>query len=345
MTDTSIAPATDDSSIANRLEETMFGTDESEIEEGDITESNDDELEIENADDGEGEEEESNDEDEEPDSLAAYLGLDEDQISEDEDGNVLVATKVNGETVLLPWKDVVVGYQMQSSLTQNQQKLADDRKEFDQMREQRSSEINANLQASMYVLDNMEKDLLKEYNSVNWDTLRSQNPAEYTALRQDYSDKAREIEETKTKAGEAAKQFMEKQQVDFAQTQQAYAVKEKAELLIHIPEFTDATKFSEAMTSAKKFASEVYGISDDELNEILDNRLVRMILDAQKFHKGKTQLKAKSGKKLPKFNKPGARRSRQSSSVKIAKANKAALRKSGSTRDVANAILDRMQRI
>ena len=43
----------------------------------------------------------------------------------------------------------------------------------------------------------LEDQLVGEYNGVDWESLRSADPAEYTALRQDFSDRAKDLQHKK----------------------------------------------------------------------------------------------------------------------------------------------------
>ena len=233
---------------------------------------------------------------------------------------------------------------MQSSLTQNQMKLVDERKAFDTERTTVLEEMQQNLQSSKFMSEHMEKELLDEYNQVNWADLRVANPAEYTALRQDYADRAKRIERVKEEAGANVKKFQEKAAFEFNAKQQEHIAQERTKLVNRRPELADQKVYDEVMESSRKFLVDTYGISEEEISQIFDHRLVSMILDARSFHKGKTEVQKKTkNKKIPKFQKPGARRSKSLEKARAAKASKASVRASGgSTESIANSIKDRM---
>ena len=324
------------------LEDGELGDEENDDDIGELGEDQNLDDDQDSDDDEPGDEGDDDEEEGEP-TLAKYLGVDESQISVDENGAVFIATNTDGEIKQLPLSDVISGYQMQSSLTQNQMKLVDDRKTFDADRTRVLEETQQNLQTSLFMSEHMEKELLNEYNQIDWNDLRSRDPAEYTALRQDYADKAKGIEGLKQKAGEAIKEFQFKADEEFNANQHTHIAEERTRLLNRRPDLADQKVYDTKMELARKFLTDTYGITEEEISQIFDHRLVSMVLDAQDFHKGKAQVKAKTkGRKIPKFQKPGARRDKGTKAARAAKATKKALKESGSSAAVAAAIVDRM---
>ena len=78
------------------------------------------------------------------------------------------------------------------------------------------------------------------------------------------------------------------------------------------------------------------------MDTILDHRLIEIIKDAKKFRQGAEEVKQKRVKPVPKFNKPGAARTKDMSKARAAKAKRDKLRQTHSTQDLAAVLLDRM---
>ena len=351
----------EDASITNRLENILGGgTDDIEDAEiikdtpvrrarSKVQDEPDDDLEIEDDldddldDDDELDIEDDDDEITDPETVAEYLGVEENQVITNDDGSISIATNVDGKIEHVTMTEIIKGYQIDKYNSQKGQKLHDEREVFDTERQKALADINTNIEASMYVLQEVEKQLVGEYNAINWDALRSEKPTEFNTLRADFSDKARRLDSMKTTAMTNAKKAMDDNSSQANEELVKEAGKQKELLLTHLPKLADTTVYAKTMTAAKKFMLDTYGVSEKEADKITDSRLIRLILDAQQFHKGKTEVKKKEGgKKLPKFMKPGARRSRASAAEKNTNQKRSRLRKTGSTKDAANVLLDRM---
>ena len=304
-------------------------SDEDDDEEGEIQEEDDEDI--------------SDEEGKEPETVAEYLGLNENQVLENEDGTVSIVTNVDGTIKNLTLTDVIKGYQVDQFNSRKGEKLKAERDSFETERSTAMETINTNIEASMLVLQQVEQQLVNEYDSINWANLRTEKPEEFNTLRADYADKARQLTTMKDQAMFEAKKAMESNAKDALEVQKTDAVKQHNLLLEAIPALVDTAVYKTRMSDAKKFMLDTYGVTEKEANQITDSRLIRLIFDAQQFHKGKKQVKKQEGgKKLPKFMKPGQRRSKTTEAVKSSKRKQNQLRKTGSTTDAANLLLDRM---
>jgi len=335
-----VPPVASDSEIADRLEEKMFGTTTEEIEDAEIIA--DDKLELEMEEEGKKVDDEVEDEDE--DNLASYLGISDDQVVENEDGTISILTKIDGKSESLPLSKILEGYQYDKHNTQTSMKLSADRKEFETLRTTAATEIQKNIQSSMFVSESLEQDLLAEYNAINWDMPRQSDATQFNELKAEFSERATKVNALKEKASAAGKQWMEQNDARQAEDQKANIAEQRELMIQAYPEFIVPEKYEAAMTSAIKFMEETYGVTQEDVDQITDSRLVRIILDAEKFHKGKTELaKGKGEKQLPKFSKPGRRKAGVGTTkARAAKALKAAAKATGSSKDIANLLESRM---
>lgn len=348
----------EEASITSRLEEVLGGKSSDDDENDEVSEdaSRRKPITDNSQDDQDQDASDSNDEDKgqdksdegdkgessDPETVAEYLGLSANQVIENEDGTISIATNVNGAIQNLPLSEVIKGYQIDAFNSQKGMKLGEERVAFEKERTEAMNTINTNIEASMIVLNQMEQDLIRRYDSENWDILKAK-PEEFNMKRAEYSDQARNLDKMKSSAMSSAKKLMEDNAKVASDQQLKDASKQRTLLLESMPELADTAVYETTMTSAKDFMLKTYGVTEKEANQITDSRLIRLIFDAQKFHSGKKQLaKKEGGKKLPKFMKTGSRRSSGAAATKDANKKRATLRKTGSTRDAANLLIDRM---
>ncbi len=162
-----------------------------------------------------------------------------------------------------------------------------------------------------------------QYESTNWQELRSQNPAEYAALMADFNQRY----------------TVAKQQEQAAQQQNDELLKqrkmiEQNRLLEAVPELKDdetRVKFASLVnkTGAK------YGFSASEIDQIDDHRLIRMMIDLSNGNAAKetaSQKKVKTTQKLQRPTKP------RSPSQKAALKRLTDKARQGDNRDKARAI-------
>lgn len=127
-----------------------------------------------------------------------------------------------------------------------------------------------------------------QYNAVNWDAIRQQNPAEWSARQQEFQQAFTVAKEQET----LATQTVETQQQQARQFQQD-------RLFEAIPELKDETVREESAARVKKFARK-FGYTDRDIAGIEDFRLMKMLIEMSKYDGAKKEAKAKIEKKPPK---------------------------------------------
>ena len=132
-----------------------------------------------------------------------------------------------------------------------------------------------------------------QYNNTNWDELRVQNVAEWTARQQEFQmafSAAKQEEQLATQTVETQAQ----QARQFAQDR----------LFEAMPELKDETARQEAGIRVQKFASR-YGFTARDIANIDNPNLMRLLIDVSKLDVAKEQAKQKMRDKTPKTAKPG----------------------------------------
>jgi len=173
--------------------------------------------------------------------------------------------------------------------------------------------------------------VMPEFQNVNWDTLATENPAEYVKL----SAKAQKAQQAIT--------FIQQQQAEQQRKAYGEAAQQSKKMLsdpiVGIPNWGD-----ELYTTLIQDASKQYGFTPDEVAQVVDWRMIKVLHDAHQYSKVRA---ANAGvqKKIsvvPKVMKPGAQGDASDGQAQDAKL-RAQLKKSGSVHD-ATALYESRQK-
>ena len=338
-----------DGDAVPNAEETLFdllGSDpdfqeEEEAEDADELES-DESDEDEDGETGDGEDdddEESSHEEEEDDDEDGDPEEDEDdEDGEDDDEDQeddLHEVKVQGETSKVTLEELKAGYSRTEDYTRKRQadsaEQATAMAEIGKVRDEYGSHLEQ-LQAVMESMTPAEPD---------WDAIRKESPGEYAAQKQDHADRLQAIEKVASERVRVAED--KRKESDAAKA--VYLTGEMEKLVEAIDTWkNDAVRATE-IAELRDFAIEAYGFTGEDLDNVVDHRLLLLLREnfqsRAKATKGKKEIrkKSKGAKKL----KPGGGRNRRVKGRTAArKANKAArerLAHSGSVQDAAETIL------
>ena len=280
---------------------------------------------------------------EEQATLAAHLGLEDDQLIEGEDG-IYVNAKINGQVEKVKFNDLIKGYQTDKAVTQKSQALAEQRRAFEEQAQAYQAEYTGKLQRADEALQVIEENLAGEFNGIDWETLRREDPAEWAAKRQEMAQKYRQTKNTREKFKQEQQKVFQQQQAQQAQQTQLVMQQEAEKLLAKNPTWQDPEVRAQELSEIRGFLTESYGFADDDLQNVSDSRLVSLIQDAYKYRKLKTTAEPKQAKKVPKYIKPGKSKSSaaKTAAEKQAKQQRSSLKKSGSISDAAAILLNRM---
>lgn len=280
------------------------------------------------------------------DSLAKYLGLDEDKISYAEDGSVVFNAVVDGEIKPVKIADLVKSYQLEGHVTTKSMKLEADRREFESQRDVAYTKLAEKLESANGLISFAEKSLLQEFEGIDWQTLRINDPAEWTALRQHYAERANAISHAKAQINNGKLGLTDEQKREEEAKRMEFTQKEINKMVIDNPSWADQEVMAKDVGEIGSFMTKTYGISPEEIASALDARVMRMMRDAHAYHTGKKGLKEKQvPKNIPKFRKPGSQNINHNDMQKArdAKAVKSDIRKSkGNVDSIAKALINRM---
>lgn len=222
--------------------------------------------------------------------------------------------KVNGEELKVTREELTKGYMKDADYRHKTTQLSEAKREFEsqkadllQQYDQRLAELDALISV--------------QSQETNWEELRDTDPSEY--LRQ------KDLLERRTKVrDEALKEAREEQK----QQIEAYKAQEAEKLIAAIPDWLDADTRKAETTEMRKTLTEEYGFTAQEVNSLLDHRLVRMARDAMKGREAMQKLeqrKADAKRKVetaPPLSKPKSNNGKPSQDERV-KALKSKARK------------------
>jgi hypothetical protein len=233
------------------------------------------------------------------------LGVPEDKVVLDEDGDFAgFKVKVDGKVEKISANDLIAGFQSNKSNTNKSMALAEERKALETQRSQVLQEYATKIRDAEALTGYLEQSLVKEYQGIDWNNLRFQNPGEYAALVQDYNIRVEEIQKIKSATETVKQQEQGKYQEEFGQKTQAYIQQQVQQAIEKHPEWQDTKKFKADLGGMQAFVSETYGFTPQEFADVKDARILDLILDAKKYRAGKTVAAQKLAKPVGKFQKP-----------------------------------------
>ena len=280
---------------------------ENEVEDEEAADSEESDSESEEDDDEEKESDgdgSADGDDESEETWSGVLGIDESKISVNEKGDLEgLNVKIDGKTSTVSVDELISGYQTNKSFTTKSQKLAEERKSFDEISSQAGRTLTDKLQNVEKLASYMNDVLSREFKGIDWNDLRVSNPAEYAASMQDFNERKNQIAQINRAINEEQEQRQKADQHKFQENNEAYVFQQMEILLEKNPEWSDERKLKSDFDDLSDFTSETYGFTTDEFNSVTDARMIELIKDAKKYRQGSKTVKAKLVKKLPKYQK------------------------------------------
>jgi len=249
----------------------------------------------------------------EPAQLAALLGLDEQDLVINDEGSLAFRAKVDGETQTVDLRNLRDSYQLTKTAQQRLTKLGDDRKAFEAERDTRFQHLQQQSEQMAQAITTIEREYAAEWENVDWQKLRAEDPGEFAVRRADFEDRARRLNGYKAQHQQQIQQGQEAWQQE--QQKSFHEGHQKLNDAMAGPEFAKAGEWNE---DAKK---EVYqsmvasGVPEQILQSTPYWQAFVWARKAMLYDKMTTEAKktAKKVARLPKITKPGAKKSKQQS--------------------------------
>jgi len=263
----------------------------------------------------------------------AYEADEEDELEEEEQQEARYKILVNGQEEEVSLDEMLKGYQRQSDYTRKTQALAEERKQNQQLVNEYSQRLAQVSQLAEQLQANPE---IPEPN-INWDKLYHEDPVEWTVQRQLYNDR-QQLRAQRHQQLEVVKQEQQKlQQQQFA----SHLEEQRQRLLQLVPEWQDAEVAKSEKSAIREFAKQQYGMTENDVNQAFDARLVSMLRDAYLFRTGQAKAQEAVRPKAEKATRTQGRSFKpENENTRLRKAN-TQLRKTGTVED-AEAVFEQM---
>lgn len=332
-----MAPESSDegTSEADETEVTAVTTDDAQLADG----SEEDETTDADEADEEGEVEESEDEEDEEDSeedTEETEEEDEDEVSDEEEAESEFVFNIDGEGITL--EEAQRGYLRNADYTQKTQELA-------QVREQMSQQVEAIKQHENVVAEHLTLALkviepqLAELANTDWDQLAQSDAYEYQEKRIALDQAQARYQQIQ----DAAKAMLAQRQQETEQRMNAVRSAEAEKLRLLIPDVADPKKGRELVHNIKTYAMDNVGLSEQEVGNIVDHRLIGVLNKARMYDElqaaGLSVAEKKVKKGPRKVISGGKPQSKTKQTARKTGEAKERLRSSGSTDDLVDILL------
>lgn len=235
---------------------------------------------------------------------SGVLGVEDENVVLDEEGNLQgLVVKVDGVTSTVSVKDLIAGYQTNKHYTQKSQALAEERRDFERVRGEVAQSYTEKLGAVEKLTGFLYDSMTKEFQNINWEKLRAENPGEYAAAVADYQTRDAQFKQildaVHAENATLAQQHQQEQGVNY----QKHLAEQYEKVLLNNPSWRDVKKMQSDLMEMGSEASDLYGISSNEFQYLNDARHIEILKDALAFRKGKTIAENKLKTVPPKFQK------------------------------------------
>ena len=267
----------------------------------------------------------------------------EEEVSEEEEYDVVAeedlkyTIKVDGEELEVGIDELKNGYQRQADYTRKSQALAEQRKETEaiQSERQRLEQERQMYANGLQMLQEQQNSKLQEFESTNWEELKSEDPYQYMLKKDEYRDAQEKVHNVQQQ-----QVLIQQERAEEANKARAHFVQQEYNRLVEaLPEWSDEK--STVKKDVQEYAKSV-GFLPEEINQLADHRSVLIIKKAMEYDKLTTKVapKKKAVKTVPKVQKSGRGNSKEDAATEAIKKKRTRLQKSGKQQDAASIFYD-----
>ena len=271
---------------------------------------------------------------------ANTLGIDEKNVVLDEEGNLAgINVKVDGKVSTVGVKDLIAGYQSNKSNTNKSKQLADERRDFDSIKNAVAGEYLGKIETVNKLTQHLKDTLMGSYKDVDWNRLRVDNPGEYAAMVQDFNLRNSEIEQISNAVNNEMQGIGQQMTAEQQAMQQEYIKAQADKVLEKNPSWAKPEVFKKALTDMTDFVADAYGFTPEEFGGIQDARMLEVVKDAMKYRSSIKNVKTKLDVNLPKYQKSSGKTTKSVTKLdkltKIAKSSQGYQRRNAETDAIA----------
>ena len=234
--------------------------------------------------------------------VAKLLGVDESALDVDEDGTIKVKTKIDGKEGAAKFQELLKNYQLQGHAENKARQAAEAEKALTARRAEIEQQAQARMQQVEQLSSVAASELMREYQSIDWNALRVNDPGQYAALKADFQERNANLQNVFQHVQQQAAQREQetaKQRAEFI-AQQAQKLPEL------IPEWKDQTTQARETGEIREWAAK-NGFQPQEMDSFVLAHHVQVMRKAMLYDKQQAAKPAIENKvrAAPRLVKPG----------------------------------------
>ena len=255
-------------------------------------------------------------------AVARMLGVSPSELVVDDDGTLAFKTKVDGQDGKAKLESLRKNYQLESAHTRRFMELSQQEKAFKEQEGKVRADLLTRAQQNDQYLALAKSELLGDLNRVDWESLKVNDPVEYTTQYVAFQERVARINQAlQAREAQRGEEMKAAEQREVARLDAEFK-----ELLNHVPSWADESTRKEGQKRVAEGLKSVYGFDDDGVKAIArsSHKAIRIVLDALAHHdavKAASEAKAQVLKKVeaaPKMAKAGVAASQGSEARKTA---------------------------
>ncbi|KVP90714.1 hypothetical protein WJ95_09410 [Burkholderia ubonensis] len=189
-----------------------------------------------------------------------------------------VTAKIDGVETQVPLEQVLKSYQLEGHVNNKSIELSNQKAALEQERASFRTAAQQVIQQHQAMANVAMQMLNHDFNRIDWNALRVQNPAEFAALQAEYGQRQQQIQGFLAQVQQQASEQAEQQQRAIQQS----LAQEHERLLGARPEWRDQAAFTKDRDQMTQYARSL-GFQDAELSQIFDHRYMLVLHDAARF--------------------------------------------------------------
>lgn len=285
--------------------------------------------------------------------ISKALGFDDDALDLDDEGNVLIKTKIDGEEGKAKLKDLVVSYQLRGHLDKQNKEVVELKKSLQEQTARVTEEATQRLTQLESMLQVAWSELEQEIESPELKELRETDPAEWTARVREMDGKKQRIAQSyQTVLAEKQAESQKINHFDQAKINEVLT-EEDQKLRMAIEGWDDQEKAKKELNDVYSYLKDEYAYTDEDLYGVRDAQgnfvklgitnhkavvMARKAMLYDKLQKSKPTV-TKKVKAAPKIVKPGQPKVKDSKESKVLKLKQAVKESGGKKGSIAEYLL------
>lgn len=233
------------------------------------------------------------------DALLQAKGIDVESVR-----SLPVTVKIDGQERSVPLSEVLKSYQLEGHVNNKSIELSNQQRAFEQERQAAQALAQQMLQRNTDLGNIALQMVNNDYQRVDWNALRAQDPAQYAALHADFQQRSNQVQQYLQALDQQRAQAAQEQQQKSAQTLQ----EQQQRMYEARPQWRDDAVFKQDREQMVKYAHGL-GFSDAEISSLSDHRNMLVLHDAARYAalQASAPQAAKRVREAPAQVKPGAR--------------------------------------